>query len=68
MLLRTASIFALIGTLLFTVLAAADFINIVSGYLRDIVPAITLLRSLIYLFGAVCVTIFFFVFSRAHER
>jgi hypothetical protein len=63
MTLRTASILALVGTLLLTVLAAADFITPMSGYLRDIVPAVLVLRSLIYLLGGIFVTLFFFEFS-----
>lgn len=62
--LKTASLLALVGTLLWTALAAADFINVTSGYLRDIVPAAAFLRSLVYLFAGIGVTIFFFVFSR----
>ena len=68
MTLKGASVLALVGTLLLTVLTAVDFINIVTGYLRDIVPAVALLRSLIYLFGCICVTVFFFVFARAEGR
>jgi hypothetical protein len=68
MTLKSASVLALVGTLLLTVLAAADFINIVSGYLRGIVPAVALLRSLIYLLGGNCVTVFFFVFAGEQGR
>jgi hypothetical protein len=68
MTLKSASVLALLGTLLLTVLAAADFINVVSGYLRDFVPAMTLLRSLIFLIGGICVTVFFAVFSSAQGR
>ena len=68
MTLRTASILALVGTLLLTVLAAADFFNITYGYVREIVPAMAVLRSLIYLFGAACVTVFFFMFTKAQGR
>jgi hypothetical protein len=43
--------------LLFTVLMAGDFINNVTGVLLDVVPAMALLRSLIYLLANLTVFI-----------
>jgi hypothetical protein len=62
---HSASRLALIGTLLLTVLVAVDFLNTVEGVLRDAVPAVALLRSLIYLFASISVTVFFWVFNKS---
>jgi len=59
MTLKTAALLAFIGMLLLTVLLAADFINTVTGVLRDVVPAMALLRSLVYVLASVSVTVFF---------
>lgn len=68
MTLKSAALFALIGTLLFTILMALDFVKTVSGFLGDVVPVIFLLRSLVYLIASLSVTIFFFVFHKAQSR
>jgi hypothetical protein len=68
MTLKGASMLALVGTLLLTVVTAADFINVVSGYLHDVIPAVAFLRSLIDLFAGICLTVFFFAFARAQPR
>ena len=65
MTLKNSALVALIGTLLLTILAAVDFLNTIEGVLRDIVPAIALLRSLIYLFASITVSVFFWVFNRS---
>ena len=64
MTLRQSAFLALIGTLLLTILLALDFIITVSGVLGDVVPAMALLRSLIYLFASLSVTVLFYVFYR----
>ena len=66
--LKNAAFLALIGTLVLTVLTAADFINVVLGVARDVIPAIALVRSLVYLSACLCVTVFFYVFNRAESR
>ena len=68
MTLKSAAFLALIGTLLLTILLAMDFITTVSGVLGDVIPAIVLLRSLIYLFASVSALVFFYVFQRAQSR
>ena len=68
MTLKNAALPALIGTLLLTILVAADFIKTVSGVLDGLVPAMALLRSLIYLLASLGVTVFFWVFSKTHDR
>ena len=66
--LKNAALLALIGTLLLTVLLAAEFINTVLGVLRDVIPAMALLRSLVYLVASLSVTVFFYVFNREESR
>ena len=61
--IKTATTSALIGTLVLTMLLAADFINTILGVVRDVIPAMALLRSSIYLFAGVTVTLFFWAFK-----
>ena len=65
MTLKNAAFLALIGTALLTILMAADFINTVLGVVRDVSPAMALLRSLVYLLASLTATVFFYVFNRA---
>jgi hypothetical protein len=37
----------------------------VTGVLRDVVPAMALLRSLIYVLASLSVTVFFYVFQKS---
>jgi hypothetical protein len=64
--LKTAAFLALIGMLLLTVLNAATFLNQLTAYLHDAVAVMTLLGSAIHLFASLTVTIFLFMFYRAH--
>ena len=66
--MKNAALLALIGTLLLTILVVLDFIKTVSGVLNDVVPAMALLRSLVYLVASLSVTVFFYVFHRAQSR
>lgn len=66
--LKNAASLALIGMLLLTILLAADFVKTVSGVLNEVVPAMALLRSLVYLLASLSVTVFFYVFNRAQSR
>jgi hypothetical protein len=67
MTLKNAALLALIGTALTTVLLAWDFIVTVLNVSRGLVPAVMLVTSLIYAFGALSVALFFFVFHRAQS-
>jgi hypothetical protein len=62
--LKTAALLALIGMMLLTVLMAADFIKTVTGIMRDVVPAMALLRSVVYVVASLTVTVFFYVFYK----
>jgi hypothetical protein len=65
--LKSAAFLALVGMILLTVLLIADFINVFLGVMRDIVPVVMLLRSLIYTLASLVVTVFLWVFYRAQR-
>ena len=65
--LKNAALLALIGMILLTILLAADFFNTVLGVVRDVVPAIALLRSLIYVLVSLSATVFFYVFHKTQS-
>jgi hypothetical protein len=65
--LKNAASLALVGMMLLTVLVAADFLNAILGVMRDVVPAMSLLRSLIYLLASLTVTVFFYAFQKAQS-
>jgi hypothetical protein len=65
--LKNAALLALIGMILLTILLAADFFNAVMGVVRDVVPAIALLRSLIYMLVSLSATVFFYVFHKTQS-
>ena len=68
MTLKSAALLALIGMLLLTILLAMDFIRTATGVLSDVIPAMALLRSLVYLIAGLCVTVFFYVFQSSQSR
>jgi hypothetical protein len=63
---KNATVLALVGLILLTVLLADDFINDVEAGLQGLIPSIRLLRSTIYLFASVAMTGFLFAFYRHH--
>jgi hypothetical protein len=62
--LKTVALLALIGMLLLTVLIAADLIKTVTGIMDDVIPAVALLRSVVYVLASLTVTVFFYVFYK----
>jgi hypothetical protein len=62
--LKNAALLALIGTILLTVLVLAHFITTILGVIRDVIPAMALLTSLVHLFASLSVLVFFYVFYR----
>ena len=60
--LMNAALLALIGTILLTVLVLAHFITTLFGVMRDVIPAVALLTSLVHLFASLSVLVFFYVF------
>jgi hypothetical protein len=64
MTLKNAALLALVGTLLITVFLVWTFVFNLLNVLRDVAAPVILIPSLIYAFGCLCVTVFFFVFHR----
>ena len=67
MTLKTAALLALVGMSLATAVLLARFIIDAEGWIRDVVPAIGVLTSFIYLLASLSVTVFFFLF-RSGQR
>jgi hypothetical protein len=59
--LKNASLLALFGMILLTVVVVADLIRDLAGVVRGIVATGVLLRSVIYTFASVVLTVFLFV-------
>lgn len=64
MTLKNAAFLAFIGTLLVTALLVWDFVFTLLNVLRGLTPAATVFSSLIYAFGALTATVFFFIFRK----
>jgi hypothetical protein len=67
MTLKNAAFLALIGLTLLSVLLLADFITAVLGVMRDVIPVMALLKSLVYTFASVSLAVFFYVFHKAQS-
>jgi len=65
--LKNAALLALIGIVLLTVLVVVGFISTVLGVMRDLIPAMALLTSLVHVFASLSVLVFFYVFYRAQS-
>jgi hypothetical protein len=65
--LKNAALLALIGIILLTVLVAAGFISSVLGVMRDVIPVMALLTSLVHMLASLSVLVFFYVFHRAQS-
>ena len=64
MTLKNASLLALTGSMVVTVLLVWDLIMDIVKVGEGIVPAVILFSALLYAFGAFSVAVFFFVFHR----
>jgi hypothetical protein len=64
MTLKNAAFFALVGMVLLTVLLTVSLIVDISGVARGLVPAVTLLASLVHWVAGVSLLVFFAVFHR----
>jgi hypothetical protein len=62
--LKNASLLALFGMILLTVVVVADLIRDLAGVVRGIVATGVVLRSVIYVFASVVLTVFLFVFYK----
>ena len=65
--LKSAALLALVGMILLTLVLTVDFINILLGVLRDLIPAIALFRSLAYLLAGLSLTVFIYVFHKVQS-
>ena len=65
--LKNAALLALIGQGLLTVLLAADLITMVLGVARDVIPVMTLVRSLVYVLVSLSLAVFFYVFHKTQS-
>ena len=64
MTLKNAALLALVGMILLTIVLAVGFIISLTGFLSGVVPAVSLFASLIRLFGALSLAVFFWVFQK----
>ena len=67
MTLKTASLLALIGSILVTVLLCWDLILNVLSVAQGLLPPVILFSSLIHAFGALSLALFFFVFHKTQS-
>ena len=67
MTLKNATALAFVGTALLTILLLAGCIRDLLSFLRDLIPALRLLASLISLFASFGLTVFFYVFHRSQR-
>jgi len=65
--LKTAAFLALVGMILLTLLLAADFINTFLGVMRDLIPAMALFRSLVYVLASLSLAVFLYVFHKTQS-
>jgi uncharacterized membrane protein len=65
--LKSATLFAFIGTLLLTLLLLAGFVRDAVSFGSGLIPALQLFRSLIYLVASLSVTVFLFVFHKSQS-
>jgi hypothetical protein len=64
MTVKGASLLALVGMLLLTIVMTWSFIRTIMAIVDGLLPALAFVSSLIYLFASLAVTVFFFVFYR----
>lgn len=65
--LKSASLLALIGMILLSLLLVVVLLDYALNVMRGLVPAVMLLSQFIYAFASVTVTLFFFVFHRTQS-
>ena len=65
--LKSAAFLALIALSLLSVLLLADLITNVLGVLRDFIPVMALLKSLVYTFASVSLAVFLYVFHKTQS-
>ena len=66
--LNTAALFALVGMILMTILLVVDLIVNIMGVMGGVLPAVVLLKSLIYAFASLGLVVFLYIFRKAQSR
>ena len=64
MTLKNAALVALVGMILLTILSLAGFIRDLASAVNGLIPAIRLLRSLVYVVASVTMTVFLYLFHK----
>jgi len=67
MTLKSAALLALMGTGLLTIVVGVAFIVNLAGFLRGVVPVVSLVASLIRLFATLSLAVFFWVFQKGQS-
>ena len=62
--LKNAALLALLGTLLLTIHLVLNLVNNFLAFMRGLIAPMVLLSSLIYVFAALSVAVFFYIFHR----
>jgi hypothetical protein len=65
--IRNAALLATIGTAVLAILLLLRFVNDLLALMRGLIPGMDVLASLVYVFAAVTVVVFFFVFHRGQS-
>ena len=65
--LRSATVFALVGMVVLTVLLLVRFIRYLSSYMHGALSDVELLAALIYLFASLSLAVFLYVFHRSQS-
>jgi hypothetical protein len=65
--LKNAALLALMGIALLTLLVVANFVTTLSGVMRDLIPTMVLVPSVVHVFASLGALVFFFVFYRAQS-
>ena len=65
--LKSAAFLALIALSLLSVLLLADLITNFLGVLRDFIPVMAFLKSLVYTFASVSLAVFFYLFHKTQS-
>jgi hypothetical protein len=67
MTLKSAALLAFVGMSLLTALLLVECVRDLTSFMRDLIPALRLFGSLIYLFAALTLTVFLFVFQKTQR-
>ena len=67
MTLKSAALLALVGMILITILMVVDLAVSITGVMGSVVPPVALLKSLIYVFATLGLTMFLYVFRKGQS-